>query len=175
MERVIVVGGPGSGKSTLARRAARALSASHVELDSIWWQQGWVHVEPVEFRNAVRDVLDSAPRWVVDGNYVDEIAQSVWPLADTLVWLDFPRRTGFRRAVLRSVRRLLRKQELWNGNRERLDVLSPQSLRRLWSRWPSYSERIRVLLDSTDIPHLTVVRLKSSEEVRRWLESLAAR
>lgn len=89
MERVIVVGGPGSGKNTLAQRGASALSALHVELDSIWWQQGgWVHPAPGEFRNAIRDVLDSAPRWVVDGNYIDEIAQSVWPLADTLVWLE---------------------------------------------------------------------------------------
>jgi adenylate kinase family enzyme len=173
VERVIVVGGPGAGKSTLARRAASALSAVHVELDAIWWQQGWTHMQPDEFRDAIRDVLDSAPKWVVDGNYIDEIAPSLWPLADTLVWIDIGRRTAFRRAVLRSARRVLMRQELWNGNRETIKVLSARSLRRLWSRWPSYRDRIRGQLDSAALPHLTVVRLTSRHELRRWLASIA--
>lgn len=173
MQRVVIVGGPGSGKTTLARRAARALSAVHVELDALWWQPGWVHREPAEFVDAVREVLSSTPRWVVDGNYVHEIAESVWPLADTLVWLDLRRGLGFRRAVVRSVRRLVTRQELWNGNRQTLDVLGPRSLWRLWSRWPSYPERIRLLLDSGVAPDLTVVRLVSPAAVRRWLDGIA--
>lgn len=173
VERVIVVGGPGSGKSTLAREAATALSAVHIELDSIWWRQGWVHLEPVDFLNAIRDRLSSSPKWVVDGNYIDEIAQSVWPLADTLVWLDIRRHVAFRRAVARSIRRVLTRQKLWNGNRETLGVLHPRSLHRLWTRWPGYSERIQVTLEVGGASHLTVVRLATRRDVQRWLRGLA--
>jgi adenylate kinase family enzyme len=175
VHRVVVVGGPGSGKSTLAREAALALSAVHIELDAIWWQAGWVHREPAGFRVEVRRLLTPLPRWIADGNYVDEVASELWPLADALVWIDLRRRTAFRRAVLRSARRLVTRQELWNGNRESLDVLSPRSLLRLWSRWPSYSDRIREMLGTLDAGDLEVVRLQRPRDVRRWLEELAER
>lgn len=32
----------------------------------------------------------------VDGNYIDEIADLVWPAADAVVWLDPPRHIGIR-------------------------------------------------------------------------------
>lgn len=161
------------GKSTLAEEAAAALSAVHVELDSIWWQPGWVHLEPADFRVEVMKLLAPLPRWVVDGNYVDEVASELWPLADALIWIDMRRWTAFRRAVLRSARRVLTREELWNGNRERLDVLSPRSLLRLWSRWPSYSERISEMLDSIEAGDLELVRLESPRDVRRWVDMLA--
>lgn len=170
----MVVGGPGSGKSTVARAAAAAVSAVHVELDSIWWQEGWTHLEPEDFPVRVRERLSQLPRWVADGNYVDEIASEVWPLADGLIWIDIRRWTGFRRAVVRSARRIVTRQELWHGNRESLGVLSPRSLLRLWLRWPSYSERIQDELASIESGTLTVVRLRSPDEVRRWLGALSS-
>lgn len=172
MDRIVVVGGPGSGKSALAKEAAAALSAAHIELDSIWWQPGWAHLEPTDFQVEVRKVLTPLPRWVADGNYVDEVASELWPLANALVWIDIRRWTAFRRAVLRSVRRLVTRRELWNGNRESLDVLSPRSLLRLWSQWPSYSERISEMLDSIEPGDLKVVRLQTPRDVRRWLAKI---
>jgi len=173
VRRVVVVGGPGSGKSTLAREAAVALSAVYVELDAIWWQADWVHLEPSDFRVEVRRLLTPLPRWIADGNYVDEVASELWPLADALVWIDLRRWTAFRRAVVRSARRLLARQELWNSNRESLDVLSPRSLLRLWSRGPGYSDRIVRMLGSIEARDLEVVRLRRPRDVRRWLDELA--
>lgn len=172
VHRLVVVGGPGSGKSTLARKAAVALSAAYVELDSIWWQAGWVQLEPATFRVELQKRLTSLPRWVADGNYIDEVASEMWPLADALVWIDLRRWTAFRRAVLRSTRRVLTRQELWNGNRESLNVLSPRSLLRLWYRWPSYGDRISEMLRSIEGGHLEVVRLQRPRDVRRWLDEL---
>ena len=41
-----------------------------------------------------------------------------------------------KRTRQRSARRVLTHQQLWNGNREQLSVLSPRSLMRLWNEWP---------------------------------------
>lgn len=43
--------------------------------------------------------------------------------ADTVVWLDLPRRVAVPRIVRRTLGRMLRGEELWNGNRERLRYL----------------------------------------------------
>jgi hypothetical protein len=43
----------------------------------------------------------------------------IWARADTVIWLDPPRRTVMRRVIWRTIRRVAGRAELWNGNRER--------------------------------------------------------
>lgn len=173
VERVVVVGGPGSGKSTLARRVSAAVGAEHIELDSLWWKSEWVPSDPVEFAGKLRNRLLGSTRWVVDGNYLDSVGVAeVWRAADTIVWLDLPRPTACRRTIQRSARRVLTRQRLWNGNREDLSVLTPRSLKGLWSSWPGYGDRIRVLIHEPDLNHLVIICLRSSREVRNFLRTL---
>ena len=104
MRRIVVVGGPGSGKTVVAASLAERVDARHVELDELWWQEEWTPAGRDELRRRLTAPLD-AHRWVIDGNYIDEIAELVWPQADTIVWLDPPRHVAVRRAVMRSARR----------------------------------------------------------------------
>jgi hypothetical protein len=59
----------------------------------------------------------AAPAWVVDGNY-SVVRDLVWDRADAVVWLDLPRRLVMRRVILRTLRRAVTREALWNGNRE---------------------------------------------------------
>ena len=165
VQRVAVVSGPGAGKTTFAR----ALGLPHVELDALWWDAGW-QAAPIEtFQARVREVV-AADSWVVDGFYVDEVgAGIVWPRADTLVWLDLPRHVCVPRAVRRSFGQVVRRVELWNGNRQRASVLTPRSIWRLWQRWPTYPATIERALATLDLPHLEVVRLRDRGAVRQFL------
>jgi adenylate kinase family enzyme len=88
---VSVVGTSGSGKSTLARELAVILGVPHPELDSVNQQPGWVPLPTDEFRQVVAVRL-AEDGWVVDGNY-SAVRLLVWALADTVTWLDLPRRT----------------------------------------------------------------------------------
>ncbi len=118
MRRVSVVGNSGSGKSTLARELALVLGVPYVELDSLFHQPGWVPLAEDEFRRVV-GAAAAVDGWVMDGNY-SAVRPIVWTRADTVVWLDLPRRTVMRQVVWRTVRRAVTRQELWNGNREPL-------------------------------------------------------
>jgi adenylate kinase family enzyme len=118
MRRVSVVGISGSGKSTLGRRLAASLQVPFVELDAIFHQPDWQDLPTAEFRSKVSEAV-SGDAWVVDGNY-SAVQDLVWARADTVVWLDLPRPTVMRQVVLRTIRRALTRQELWNGNREPL-------------------------------------------------------
>ena len=71
------------------------------------------------FRSSVTDFMDRHPDWVIDGNYskVDDLVQA---RCTDIVWLDLPFPRMMWRLVSRSVRRVLYRTELWNGNREGL-------------------------------------------------------
>ena len=90
VRRVSVVGNSGSGKSTLARELAASLGVAHIELDSVFHQPGWEPLPEDEFQRLVT-ARTSENGWVIDGNY-SAVRPIVWARADTVVWLDLPKR-----------------------------------------------------------------------------------
>ncbi|HVB53196.1 MAG TPA: hypothetical protein VNF24_03265, partial [Candidatus Acidoferrales bacterium] len=55
--------------------------------------------------------------WVIDGNYRN-VRDLVWARADTVVWLDLPRRVVMTTVIRRTLHGVRTRRELWNGNRE---------------------------------------------------------
>ena len=127
--RIAVIGTSGSGKSTLARQIAAAIGAPHIELDALFHQPNWVPADRDAFRAEVSAAI-AGPAWVTDGNYSNFLRDIIWPAADEIVWLDYPVRIVVWRLFLRTVRRGLKREVLWNGNREslRMNFLSRDSL-----------------------------------------------
>ncbi len=174
MRRVAVVGVTGSGKTTLAQALARRLGAPHVEIDALHWETGWRQAEPEVFRRRVGQAL-SPERWVADGNY-SEVRDLVWAQADTLVWLDYPLPWALWRLVTRTLRRIGRREVLWNDNRETLQgaFFSRDSL--FLYLFESHGRLRRTypqLVREPAYRHLRFVRLRSPRQAARWLASLS--
>ena len=176
VRRVSVIGSSSSGKTTTARSLAERLGLPHLELDSVYHQPGWQPLEDGEFRNRVREFI-AQDGWVVDGNYTSHgVAQLVWPAADTIVWLDPPKRTVMGRVVRRTLRRVITRQELWNGNREPwTNLYSRDPYRNIivwaWTRFdPTRTKYEQMLTDGT-WGHLDVHRIRTRRELRGLLAS----
>ena len=171
--RIVVVGTTCSGKTTTAGRLARLRQVPHIELDALMWKPGWVKTETEMFRAKARQALD-CPAWVVDGNYSD-LRDITWGQATTLVWLDYDLPVILGRLVWRTLRRVITREELWNGNRESISgaFFSKDSLFLFVfpSRKRQRKNYPRVLRE--DYPHLQVIHLRSPRETRAWLEGLA--
>jgi adenylate kinase family enzyme len=172
VRRVSVVGNSGSGKSTLARELAAALAVPHVELDSLFHQPGWVPLPEDEFRR-VAGAAAAGDGWVMDGNY-SAVRPIVWARADTVVWLDLPRRTVMRQVVWRTLRRGVTRQELWNGNRESLRnflTWAPEEsiISWAWHNHGKYRDRYGAAAADPANAHLTFVRLTSRRDITRFL------
>jgi adenylate kinase family enzyme len=161
----------------LARALARALGASHVELDAIFHQPGWTPLDNHEFRARVREAT-LAERWVVDGNY-SAIQETVWQAADTVVWFDLPFVTVLARTVRRTLRRTLTREELWNGNTEpfsNLWSLNPEKSIVAWtaSRHGEYHRRYEEASRDPRWAKLRFVRLRSQREADGFLAGVTA-
>ncbi|MFO0645244.1 MAG: hypothetical protein U0326_03325 [Polyangiales bacterium] len=174
--RVVIVGTSGAGKSTLARTLASILDARRVELDALHWEPGWTEAPPATFRARLREAL-ATERWVVDGNYL-HARDLVWPHADTLVWLDYARHVVMRRVIWRTLRRSLKREVLWSGNRESIvRAFGRDSIVR-WA-WDTFDERretyTALLLGPERPTHLRVERHRTPDDTARWLRDLATR
>jgi adenylate kinase family enzyme len=172
VRRVSVVGTSGVGKSTFASALARLLGVSFLELDSWQHQADWTPLPVEEFRARVALVVDGES-WVIDGNY-SRVQDLVWARADTVVWLDLPRRTVMRRIVWRTLRRVGGRTELWNGNRERwqnffsLDK-EESVIAWAWQTYASNRARYEAAMAAPGNDHLRFFRLRKASAVRRFL------
>jgi adenylate kinase family enzyme len=167
-----VIGNSGSGKTTIAAALAARLGVPHVELDAIFHQPGWQPLPRDEFRARVAAIAET-DGWVVDGNY-SAVADLLDARADTIVWIDLPRRTVMRQIVWRTLRRVGRREELWNGNRERWRNLfsrNPEEsvIAWAWTRHTVYAERFGARAAVAAEAGQTFVRLRSRAEVRAFL------
>jgi adenylate kinase family enzyme len=172
VRRVSVVGNSGSGKSTLARQLAARLGVPHLELDSVFHQPDWEPLPQGVFQRLVAERA-AEDGWVIDGNY-SAVRPIVWACADTVVWLDLPRPTVLRQIIWRTARRAITRQELWNGNHERMrDFFSWSPEKSIiswsWHNHDKYRARYGAAVDDPANAHLTFVRLASRRDVARFL------
>ena len=172
-QRIVVIGTTGSGKTTLAHRLASRQGAPHIELDALHWDAHWTMAPLPVFRERVAQALAGAA-WVVDGNY-SKVRDLVWPRAELIVWLDYGLPLIFWRLFWRSLRRSLAREELWNGNRERLrDQFFSRDSLFLWALQTNRRHRAEyaALLGRPEHAHLKLVRLRSPAATRRWLANM---
>lgn len=166
MRRVLVVGMSGAGKTTAGRRLAGRLGVPFHEVDALAIGPGW-SVRPT----LVADVaaLVTGPGWIVDSWGRPEVRDALWGAADTVVWLDYPRRVVLPRLLRRSLRRSWRRERVFGGNVER------------WREWFTREHPVRhaVATFGARRAHLAgraarggrprVVRLRSPAEFETWL------
>jgi adenylate kinase family enzyme len=174
-KKLIVVGTTGSGKSTLAEQLAGKLGGDFIELDALYWGPNWTPAENDLFRSRVEEATLS-PCWVVAGNY-GRIRALTWPLAEAIIWLDYSFLLIFWRLTVRTFRRAITQEELWNGNRERFwwhfKLWSDESLfhwlfKTYWRRKREYP----VLFAQPKYSHLKIIRFKKPRETTEWLQGI---
>jgi adenylate kinase family enzyme len=177
LKRIVIVGKSGTGKTTLATQLADRLNLTNVELDGINWQANWVSLPKHELRECVDEALPVAGHWIADGSYVRSVRDIVWIRADTLIWLDYSLRVALLRLLRRTIGRIVRRKELWNGNRENLrhhlsfDV--NQNLF-LWTIRTHKQHRndFPALFEQPEYRHLNVLWFRTPKETEQWLRGL---
>lgn len=98
----MVLGPSGSGKSTLSRKIGKILNIPIIHLDRNYWNPGWIHTPEKDWQIKVKE-LTSGEEWVMDGNYTSSLGLRA-AAADTIVFIDIPRRLSYLRVFVRFLR-----------------------------------------------------------------------
>ena len=170
--RVVVAGTTGSGKTTLARRIGAALELPVTEMDALHHGASWTP-RPAFMADVER--FSSADAWVCEWQYPDARGLLA-DRADTLVWLDVAIPVTMTRVVRRTVKRRLRDEELWNGNKEpplHTVFTDPEHIIR-WA-WRT-RHLLRELVPALEVTHpqIVIARLHSRSDVDRFVTGLSA-
>jgi hypothetical protein len=169
-ERIVVIGCAGSGKTTLARALALRLGAPHLERDALGDDEA-----PGFATQVAAAIAAAGSRWVFDGApYNAELL--VYPHADTVVALDYPRRVVQRRVLTRSVR-------LWSTRRGDGAHTSSDPPWRWWAPhhpvgWAARTHAARhteiaELFARPELAHAQRLRFTSPRQAAAWLVSLS--
>lgn len=174
--RLSIVGQSGSGKTTFARCISERLSLPCLELDGLYHQTDWSTLSAESFRTKTYSFVTAHSSWVVDGNY-GLVRPLVWSKATHVIWLDMPRAVFMKRLVLRSLKRITLREELWNGNRESLrNVLSrhvdENVLLHAWKTYARNQASFEQAFFDEQWHHIRFIRLRNDREVDKCLESL---
>lgn len=167
MKRVLVIGCSGGGKSTLARALGAKLALPVVHLDVLFWKPGWVESTYDEFRPKVAAAV-AEDRWIVDGNFSRTFDIRL-PRADTIVWVDQPRRVCLWRAFRRTMTQFGEtRADLAPGCPEKID---PAFYRFIWNFKKTHDAMIEEGL-ARDAAHAQIFRLRSDKEIAAFLASV---
>jgi adenylate kinase family enzyme len=171
--RVVVIGTSCVGKTTFARSLARTLGCPHIELDALYWLPHWVERPSDEFRALTAQAL-SQDCWVTDGNY-GIVRDLAWSRATTVIWLNYAFSVVLWRALTRTLRRVLTREELYSGNRESfcMAFFSCESIL-LWviTTFHRRRKQYRQLFHTRTFPQLTYVEFRSPTESQIFLKGL---
>jgi adenylate kinase family enzyme len=162
----IVSSASGNGKTTTGRTLAERLGVPFVELDALHHGPNWAEPTAEEFRARVQPIVES-DAWVIDGTYRNKLGDLVLERAEVVVWLDLPVYVWLPRLLRRTARRIVRREELWNGNRERLrEALHPRNSVVVYAL---RGYRARRLVFPRELARFPMVRLRTTAEVERFL------
>jgi adenylate kinase family enzyme len=170
MRRVVVIGASGAGKTTLAMRLAERLGVPHVELDALYWGPNWTGATTEVMKSRVQLAL-AGDAWIVSGNF-GIVRDSVWPRADTLIWLDYAMPVVMWRVVWRTIHRCATREPLFGRNVEtwRLSFFSTESvIAWAWRTWRGQRRDFPKLFRSPAYAGICKLRFQSPRETEDWI------
>ena len=168
--KIYIIGTSCSGKTTLARNIAEKLNITHIELDQLWWLPNWQEREREEFREIVEAKLTSEENWVIDGNY-RRIRDMIIPRVDHIIWLNLPFYLVFSRSITRTIKRIITRESICNGNHENLSALlsadgMPAWVIRTYKIRKQYGESLKAFDER-------MIELKSQKQINVWLKDIS--
>lgn len=175
--RIVIVGQSCSGKSTLGASLVPLVGGEFADLDALGWKPGWQPSSDEEFQAHLRAVA-ARGAWVASGQYHRHASVTLWPRADTVIWLDILLRLITWRILRRPWTRWRKRELLWGTNTEKfweqLKVWRPEEslIGYAFASRKEVRERYLTALADPRWAHIRFIRLRSSGEIKSFVQQL---
>ena len=166
MKRIMIIGGGGSGKSTLSRILSEKTNLPVVHLDRLFWREGWVNIPREEFNILLREELKN-DKWIIDGNY-DRTLQERLKRCDTVIYLDYPRRTcifGVLKRVMINYKKV--RPDMAEGCPEKIDL---EFMKWIWNFNKEHRDKFYKILKEEKEKNIYIFR--NRRECNEFLNTL---
>ncbi len=163
MNRVLVTGNAGSGKSTTAKRIAGTIGVPCYGLDKIVWKEGWEKASPLE-RNEKISELIKQKSWIIDG-----VNDGIMGAADTIIFLDIPRRVCFRKVAVRNWRYLFKSRPGLPENCPEILII-PTLVKNIWL-FPS-RVRPKIMGEKLKRSPSNFIHIQNMADLENYLQSI---
>ncbi|ABY24038.1 conserved hypothetical protein [Renibacterium salmoninarum ATCC 33209] len=172
--RVLIYGVTGSGKSTLAIVLSKISGIeAHLVDEEFGWLPNWTSRPPVEIRELVAPVV-AGDAWIFDSAYAT-FRDLVTPRAQLILGLDYSRARTLAQLLRRTVKRIISKEPVCNGNIETWRSLLSKDSIVAWY-FKSFNRKrstMRQLAKTASIVP-RVLLFKNPRQTADWLNSLKA-
>ena len=171
MKRILILGPSGSGKSTLAERIGQVLKIPVITLDRYFWNPSWIETPRDEWKEKIKKLM-MEEKWVMDGNYTSYTLAMRVKRADSIIFIDFPRKISYLRVFIRRLKhRGETRPSVADGCPEKIDR---KFLEYIWSWWKTRRPRILRYLKRLDEVK-DVFILRNQKQIERFMQLLAIR
>ncbi|HQZ97180.1 MAG TPA: DNA topology modulation protein [Pyrinomonadaceae bacterium] len=166
MKKIIVIGSGGAGKSTFSRRLGDALGIPVIHLDQLYWRPNWDKMPKPDWEATVAELV-KGHSWIMDGNF-GGTREMRMRAADTIIFLDVPRRICLYRAIKRALKyRGTNRPDMAEGCNEKLDL---EFIGWVWN-YPGRARK-RIIDEMKEFPDKRFVTLRSSSEIDLFFERI---
>ena len=166
IKRVMIIGCGGSGKSTLSRILSEKTNLPVVHLERLFWREGWVNIPREEFNILLREELKN-DKWIIDGNY-DRTLQERLKRCDTVIYLDYPRRTcifGVLKRVMINYKKV--RPDMAEGCPEKIDL---EFMKWIWNFNKEHRDKFYKILKEEKEKNIYIFR--NRRECNEFLNTL---
>lgn len=166
--RIAIIGSSGAGKSTLAQVLSSILLIKVIHLDRYFWKPDWVERSKEERIEILRELVKEA-KWIIEGTYFSTSDIRLQE-ADTLIFLDLPRRLCVKRVIQRYMKYRKNRQprsDLPDGCPDRLGSLYCLKIVLFW-----FVGRRTIMRKLKEVKNKNIIILRSPGEVKAFLEGL---
>lgn len=174
-QRVLFHGVTGSGKTSAAQAYSRATGIPAFSADDdLGWLPGWSN-RPLEDQRRLATEITSRDSWILDSAY-SAWRDIVLGRVQLIVFLDYPRWLSLGRLVRRTIRRIVTRQPVCNGNVETLRrALARESIVAWHFRtFRSKGEAIARIRDAAGDGAPAILAFRRPRDLDAWLASAAA-
>lgn len=102
MKKILIIGNACGGKTTLSRILRKSLHIPLYHIDSFQFLAGWKQRTNEECKSILIKLID-ADDWIIEGFGNRDIVGLLLKAADTVIFIDYPVRVHFWRAIKRQV------------------------------------------------------------------------